>query len=290
MKVKHNEPIAPYTQYRIGGTARDVYFPGTATECADIYARLTAESIPFYTLGGGSNVLVGDGFWDGAVVVLRDLTSVVKEDAVITCGAGVQSSDIATIALEQQKSGLEFLYLLPGSIGGAAAMNARYDNISVSDVLVSLTACHSEHGLRVIPVDTIDFAYKHTGIIGEGWIICEVSLRWEPGDPVAIRQSMDAIETQRNGSQQFAYPSAGCMFKNDHVNNIQVGRLLDSLGMKGMRVGDAEVASFHANFIINRGNASAADVRTLIEQVEQIVRERTGVTLSREVQLVGTFT
>jgi UDP-N-acetylmuramate dehydrogenase len=286
---KNNEPIAPYTYYKIGGVAREVYFPESADDCDGLLRMLAETGTPYYVLGGGSNVLVGDGYWDGAVVMLSAMNWHWPDDVSVTCGAGMASSDIAELALSSGRSGLEFLYLLPGSIGGAVAGNARYDNISASDVLIRLTACHPVQGLRVFQNADVDFAYKKTSLVSEGWIICEVTLGWKAGSAGEIQARMDDIRRKREQSRHFEYPSAGCVFKNDHTRNIQVGRLLDSLGLKGIRVGDAEVADFHANFIVNRGQATARDVMQLIERIEKEVRERKGVELEREIRLVGTF-
>ena len=269
--------------------AREVWFPETAAECAETLASLESAGIPCYILGGGSNVLVGDGYWDGAVVVTSGMKHAVSGEDAITCGAGIESSRIAEIALAAGKTGLEFLYLLPGTIGGAIAGNARYDDINVSDVLISLDACRPDGTIRTFARTDMRFGYKYTRITREGWIILEATLAWRDGDPAVIRARMDDIERKRNGSHHFDYPSAGCMFKNDHARNIQVGRLLDSLGLKGMRIGDAEIAEFHANFIINRGHATAADVLALLELVEARVQDAIGVRLEREVRLEGSF-
>lgn len=281
--------IAPYTSYKIGGVAREVYFPSNGQELHEILKTLTAASTPYYLLGGGSNVLVGDGFWDGAVIITTGMNGYDSRDDRIACGAGLQSSRVAEIALEHAKTGLEFLYLLPGSIGGALAMNARYDMTSISDVLISFIAVHPDKGLKTFGKSEVNFAYKHTGIISEGWFICEVVLAWCDGDPEDIRRRMDAIGKKRATDHHFDYPSSGCIFKNDHKRNIRVGKLLDELGFKGLTIGGAQVAHFHANFIINTGNATARDVLSVIEHIEREVEKRTGIRLEREVRLVGTL-
>ena len=289
MIIRHDIPIAPYTYYRIGGIARDVYFPGTPEELASVLRRLADSGMPYYILGGGTNVLVGDGYWEGAVVITTGLYHGAPEEDTLTCGAGILSSRAAEIALERCRTGLEFLYLLPGTVGGALAGNARYDNISMSDVLVSTLAAHPEHGLRRFAPSDMVTAYKHTSIIAEGWIIAEMSLAWSPGNAVSIRARMEEIKRFRTEHHHFEFPSCGCIFKNDHTRNIRAGRLIDSLGLKGLNEGDARVADFHANFIVNTGHASACDVLALIERVERMVREQSGVELQREVKVVGNF-
>ena len=281
--------IAPYTSYKIGGVAREVYFPTNANELHDVVKTLIGSGTPYFLLGGGSNVLVGDRFWDGAVIITTSMNGNESFDDHIVCGAGLPSSRVAEIALEKVKTGLEFLYLLPGSVGGALAMNARYDMTSISDALISFTAVHPEKGLKEFRKNEVDFAYKHTGIIAEGWYICEVVLAWHDGDPANIRKRMEAIGKKRNDDRHFEFPSSGCIFKNDHKRNIQAGKLLDKLGFKGFTIGGAQVAYFHANFIINTGNATARDVLSVIEHIEREVEKRTGIRLEREVQLVGSF-
>ncbi len=289
IEAEHNVPLAEYTSYKIGGIARDVYFPENADELGDILALLTRNKTPFFMLAGGSNVLIGDGFWDGAVIIMTRMDSQTAAEDHLTAGAGLSSTRAAEIALDHGKSGLEFLYKLPGTIGGALAGNARFADINVSDVLLAVTAVHPEKGIRRIEASELDFAYKKNSLIADGWYICEMELGWQDGDKTAIRARMDETDRFRNERHHFDHPSCGCIFKNDHAKNLQAGRLIDSLGLKGMRIGGAEIANFHANFIVNTDNATAKDVLTLIEKVENIIEEKTGNRLEREVKLFGSF-
>lgn len=289
IRPERDIPIAQYTSYNIGGIAREVYFPADSSEMLDIFESLKKKKTPYYILGGGTNVLVGDGYWDGAVILTTRMNSFETQSDRLNSGAGLFSSQAAEIALDNTKTGLEFLYKLPGTIGGALAGNARFDDKNISDTLISLTAVHPERGIRLFKADEIDFSYKHNRITGEGWYICELSLAWKDGDSISIRQRMDEIERFRKESHHFDFPSSGCIFKNDHEKKIQAGSLLDSLGLKGLTVGGAEIAGFHANFIVNNGSATARDVLKLIEKIESIVLEKTGITLEREVRLFGNF-
>ena len=289
IRPERDIPIAQYTSYNIGGIAREVYFPNDSSEMLYIFESLKKKKTPYYILGGGTNVLVGDGYWDGAVILTTRMNGFEALSDRLNCGAGLFSSQAAEIALNNTKTGLEFLYKLPGTIGGAVAGNARFENINISDTLISLTAVHPDSGIRLFKADEIDFSYKHNQITSEGWYICELSLAWKDGDSISIRQRMDQIEQFRKESRHFDFPSSGCIFKNDHEKNIQAGRLLDSLDLKGLTVGGAEVAGYHANFIINNGSATACDILELIEKIESIVLEKTGITLEREVRLFGNF-
>ena len=289
IRPERNISIAQYTSYNIGGTAREVYFPADSSEMLEVIKTLNMSETPFFLLGGGTNVLVGDGYWDGAVIITTRMNSFEAQSDRLNCGAGLNSSQAAEIALNNTKTGLEFLYKLPGTIGGAVSGNARFNDINISDILISLTAVHPESGLRRFKSDEIDFSYKHNQITSEDWYICELSLAWKDEDSISIRQRMDEIEQFRKESRHFDFPSSGCIFKNDHEKNIQAGRLLDSLGLKGLTVGGAEIAGFHANFIVNNGSATASDVLELIKKIESIVKEKTGITLEREVRLFGNF-
>ena len=284
-----NIPIAYYTYYKIGGPAREIYFPHDAQELLEAFEIINKQNIPWYLLGGGSNVLVGDGFWDGAVIITSEMNGHEIFEDRLTCGAGLESSRVADIAIENAKTGLEFLYQLPGTIGGALAMNARYDMRSLSDAFESLVAVHPTEGMRTFGKNDVEFKYKHNSLISGGWILCEITLMWHDGDSSEIRQHMDAIEEKRATDHHFDSPSCGCIFKNDHERNIQAGKLLDELGFKGFGIGGAQVSEHHANFIINKGNATANDVLSIIEHIERVVKEKKGIELEREVRLIGTF-
>jgi UDP-N-acetylmuramate dehydrogenase len=289
IKSEKNVSIAQYTHYKIGGVAREAYFPKDSVELIELIDCLKSSETPYYILGGGTNVLVGDGYFEGAAILSVRMNNAKPFDDRIECGAGLKSSEAAEIALEHSKTGLEFLYLLPGTVGGALAGNARYDNINISEVLIELTAVHPENGLGTFSASDIEFGYKFNSLSSEGWFFCEASLKWQNGDRESIRHRMDEIDANRSESKHFELPSCGCIFKNDYARNIQVGKLIDSLGLKGLTVGGAQVAPFHANFIVNTGNATANDVIELIEKLERMVFEKTGIKLEREVRLLGTF-
>jgi len=289
--IKHlrNISIAPYTNYKIGGVARETHFPTNASELLETLKTLERSGTPYYLLGGGSNVLVGDRYWDGAVVLTIGMNWYKSLKTRLVCGAGLETSKVAEIALENGKTGLEFLYLLPGTIGGALAMNARYDMKSIADSLIRFTAVHPEKGSKRFKHNDVDFAYKHNSIVREGWTITDLTLSWKSGNFAMIQKRMAAIEKKRADDRHFDFPSCGCIFKNDHEHNIQAGKLLDELGFKGFKAGGAQVSEHHANFIINTGSATAHDVLTIIEHIERTVREKRGIELEREVKLKGKF-
>lgn len=281
--------LAPLTYYKTGGKARDVFFPVNADEMFDVLRQVSDSGKEYFILGGGSNVLIGDGYFDGVVIVTTGINYFSVSDDFITCGAGIESSKVAEIAHERSRTGLEFLYKLPGSIGGAIAGNARFKNINISDILLSLSAVHPKKGIKDFIREDIDFAYKFNSLTHSGWFITEATLKWSNGDRDIIKTEMDEIERFRNISHHFDYPSCGCVFKNDYKHNVQIGKLVESLGLKGYTIGGAKIADFHGNFIINTGNATANDILALIEFVEKTALEKTGLELEREVRILGNF-
>ncbi|MFC1650683.1 UDP-N-acetylmuramate dehydrogenase [Candidatus Latescibacterota bacterium] len=289
VQSQKNVLIAPYTHYKIGGIVREAYFPTDSTELLELFDMFSKSDTDYYILGGGSNVLVGDGYFDGAAILTKNMNKSKHFQEHIECGAGMKSSEISEIALKHSKTGLEFLYLLPGTIGGALAGNARYDNKNISEVLINLVAVHPDNGLKTFNAEDIVFEYKFNSLSNEGWLFCEASLKWEDGNPAAIKKRMRDIDLNRSNSKHFELPSCGCIFKNDYKNNIRAGELIDSLGLKELSIGGAQVAPFHANFIVNTGNATSNDIMKLIEKLETTVLEKTGIKLEREVRILGSF-
>ncbi len=173
--------------------AREGDFPENTSELLDVLQTLVAASTPYYILGGGTNVIVGDGYWDGAVIITTNMSILVVCDNYLTCGTGLPSSRVAEIAFDHSKTGLEFLYLLPGSIGGALSGNARYANKNVSDVFISTLAVHPDKGMKRFRKNEIKFAYKYTNIVEESWIVSELSLAWKDGSTDSIRKKVNPI-------------------------------------------------------------------------------------------------
>jgi UDP-N-acetylmuramate dehydrogenase len=281
------EPMAEHSSFRIGGPA-DLYVrPADADEAAEVLRICAQESVPWFLLGGGTNILVSDSGIRGVVVDLGLLTGIRADGPRVVARGGTPVSDVAGFALARGLSGMEFAHSLPGSVGGAVWMNARCYGAEMSDVLEYVDYLGPDLALRRYTMDKEEWSYKRSPFQDGRHLILEAGLRLVPGAHNEIEALMFSHRTDRERKGHFLHPCAGSIFKNNRAFGAPTGQLIDSLGLKGRRIGGAQVAPFHGNIIINTGEARAADVRALIELVEAEVRARLGFELEREVILVG---
>lgn len=286
-KVVTDEPMKNHTSFKIGGPA-DLYV--TVNEIEQLSAALTlAEEcqIPLFVLGNGSNLLVSDQGIRGAVLRLggRFCDIGYASDETIYCGAGAQLSKLCAFALEHSLTGLEFAWGIPGSVGGAAFMNAGAYGGEMKDVIVSCEHI-DKHGVKgVFSGEELDFAYRHSAYASGDYIITAVNLRLQKGDKAEIKAKMEELMGRRKDKQPLEYPSAGSIFKRPE--GYFAGGLIEQCGLKGAQVGGAQVSPKHAGFIVNVGGASCDDVLTLIADIQKKVKEETGVTLECEVRKTG---
>ncbi|MFN8544759.1 MAG: UDP-N-acetylmuramate dehydrogenase [Candidatus Binatia bacterium] len=288
-RARPDEPLARHTSFRIGGPADVLVTPDTTAELAAIVRLAARHGARLGVLGGGSNVLVGDGGMRGVVVKLgrgfRRLSWVPDADgAMVTAGAAVQLGRLARSAVERGLAGLEFAEGIPGTVGGALFMNAgayggelatvvdRVDGVDVAGEVVSLSRA------------ALAFRYRRTAL-PPGFVVTAVRFRLCRDEPAAVRGRMDAARVRRTASQPQGRPNSGSMFKNPAGDFA--GRLIEAGGLKGVRVGGARISERHANFIVNEGGAHAADVKALMDLAQRVVWERGGVWLEPEVRLVG---
>jgi UDP-N-acetylmuramate dehydrogenase len=283
-----DEPMAAHSSFRIGGPADLYVLPGDAVEAAEILRVCVREGVPVFLLGGGTNILVSDRGIRGAVVDLSRLAGVQVEGSLVTARAGTPVSDVAEEACAHGLSGLEFAYSLPGSVGGAVWMNARCYGGEISDALERVDYLEgSDLAPRRYEKKSADWGYKRSPFQENRKVVLSASFRLHPGEPAEMRQKMRSHREDRERKGHFLHPCAGSIFKNNRAFGAPTGQLVDSLGLKGTRIGDAQIAPYHGNIFINNGGASATDMRALIEKVEQEVRARLGFELQREVILVG---
>jgi UDP-N-acetylmuramate dehydrogenase len=288
-EVRTDVPLAPLTTYRLGGPAALALTPLDVEDLARAVALLVEHEVPWEVLGGGSNVLVADRGFRGAVVLTSALDRLeLGPGETLIAGAGVDSHQVALAALDAGLSGVEFLAWLPGSIGGACLMNARAYGGEISGVMRAARCVRrGDGGLEELALAPEHFSYKRSHFGERGLIVAEATFALTPGDVTASKEQIDFIEAARRKNHEMDHPSCGCVFKNDYSVGISSGKLIDACGLKGLRVGQAQVSAHHANFVVNLGDASAADVRAVIERVHEAVREETGHDLEREVQLLG---
>jgi UDP-N-acetylmuramate dehydrogenase len=292
--IRRKEPLSRHTTFRIGGPADLFLQPADPGELPALFALLRGEGVPVFPLGGGANILVSDRGIRGAVLDLSELRGGRRADGPegeprLEFLAGTPVSAACEQACRLGLSGLEFLYAMPGSVGGAVWMNARCYSRSISDVLAEVQVAEPGGDLRMHLPDPEQFDYKLSPYQGMDALILRACFRLQEGDPRAIQAAMQANRADREAKGHFLWPCAGSVWKNNRSFGEPTGRILDSLGCKGLRVGDAAVSDQHANIIVNLGQATAAQVLELMRLVEARVLEARGYRLEREVLPVGDF-
>jgi UDP-N-acetylmuramate dehydrogenase len=289
--VSFDEPMSLHTSFRIGGPADLFVTPLSAEQAARVYSDLCKQDIPTCILGAGANILVSDLGIRGAVI---DMSAVrgcsVKSSeggAVLEALAGTPMSDVSVLALERGVSGLEFIYAMPGSVGGSVWMNARCYGRSISEALLSVQVAERSGRIATMQAEPEQFGYKRSPFQALPCLILGAAFALEAGDRQSMRGKMDSIEEDRKRKGHFIYPCAGSVFKNDRTFGNPTGKLIDSLGLKGRCIGGACVTELHGNIIANTGGASASEVLQLIRLLESEVRRAYGFQLEREILLVG---
>lgn len=283
-RLTENAPLANITWFRVGGPAEVMFRPADAADLAEFLARKPAD-VPVTVIGVGSNLLVRDGGVPGVVIRLgRNFAEIETQATTVTAGAGALDLNVARAACEAGIAGLEFLAGIPGTIGGALRMNAGAYESEMKNVLAAAEAL-DERGQthRLAPAD-LGFAYRSTSI-AEQWIFVRATLAGKAGEREAIARGMREIAGAREESQPIRTRTGGSTFKNPPGKSAW--RLIDEAGCRGLRVGGALVSEMHCNFLINAGDASAADLENLGEEVRRRVREATGVTLDWEIKRIG---
>ncbi len=285
--VRYNEPMSRHTTFQVGGPA-DVYLrPADVPDLIDAYRFIRSRSLPSFVIGGGANIVVADAGIRAVVIDMSDINHAVFNDNHVVLGAGLPISDAAALAAEQGLGGLDFLYSMPGSTGGAVWMNARCYGSSLSDVLLRVDYLDEKLSRETLDPQDHVFEYKNTPFQHNNWLIVECELVLQPEDRDAIKERMRQYRADRESKGHFRWPCAGSLFKNNRDFGAPTGQLLDSLGMRNTRVGGACISPLHANIIINDRDASASDIHELACLMERRAREDLGYDLEREVLFVG---
>jgi UDP-N-acetylmuramate dehydrogenase len=284
-ELKRNEPLARHTTWRVGGPAARLYRPADAEDLALFLRSLDAHE-PLLWIGLGSNLLVADEGFAGTVIQTQGcLTGMMQMGPDrLRAEAGVASAKAARFAVRQGLSGIEFLAGIPGTIGGALAMNAGAWGAEIWDFVHRVRTIDRFGRLREYDPDAFDVGYRSVVGPAQEWFL-GVELQLVPGDPEAGADWIKELLAQRAATQPTGTANCGSVFCNPPGD--RAARLIDSAGLKGLRVGGAMVSEKHANFIINRGNATAADISALIERVRDEVERRHGIHLTTEVHRVG---
>ena len=287
-RVFTGEAMSRHTTFKIGGPADYFLMPDKGTDVGRIVKICKESAIPYFILGNGSNLLVGDGGYRGAVIqIYKNMSAVTVEGTEITVQAGALLSSVTAAAKNAALTGFEFAGGIPGTMGGAVVMNAGAYGGEMKDVLTEVTVMDEEGEIITLPADKLELGYRTSIIKTAGYIVLEAKLQLKKGNPEVIRETMKDLTIRRTTKQPLEYPSAGSTFKRPE--GYFAGKLIMDSGLAGYQVGGAQVSEKHCGFVINAGGATARDVRTLMDNVRDIVYKKYGVALEPEVKFLGDF-
>jgi UDP-N-acetylmuramate dehydrogenase len=280
-----NQPLAEFTWFRVGGPAQALFMPEDEDDLAYLLANLPRD-IPVTVIGLGSNLIVRDGGVAGVVIRLGRGFNRIKVEAGQRVRAGTAAPDqqVAKATLEAGIAGLAFLRGIPGAIGGALRMNGGAYGRETKDILIAARGIDRAGNVRVYTNAEMGFSYRHCDV-PDDVVFTEALLQGDPGDPALIAAEMDKITQAREATQPVKSRTGGSTFKNP--DGHKAWQLIDAAGCRGLAVGGAEVSGLHCNFLINLGNAAAADIEALGEEVRRRVQEHSGVTLEWEIKRIG---
>ena len=293
-RLKVDEPMSRHTSFRIGGPACALLVVTTTDELCQAIRWARHKQVAYYVIGHGSNILVADAGLDGLVIVNRCETcglTRTADTAIVSAESGISLHKLVRWVAEQGWSGLEWASGIPGSLGGAIVGNAGAYGNDISQSLVQVEVLDGVGQQRTLTNDELDFGYRASRFKQEGsttnrkLVILNAELALHEGDPRAIRDRVRQEAESRSQRQPLGKPSAGSIFKNPHQD--YAGRLIETAGLKGIRIGDAQVSMQHANFIINLGNATAHDVMALIELIREKVWQQFSQELDLEIEYIG---
>ena len=287
LQVLKDEPMSRHTTFRIGGPA-DYFVCPDREQIAEVLAVAKNCGMAITVIGNGSNLLVGDKGIRGLVVEIGSaMNQIMVDKNHITAGAGALLSQVAAKAAAAELGGMEFAAGIPGSVGGAVTMNAGAYGGEMKDILRTVTVLTPEGELKTLDVSEMDLSYRHSCVPEQQYIVleAEIELGYKPEEE--IRAQMEELRNKRIEKQPLGYPSAGSTFKRPE--GYFAGKLIMDAGLRGYRVGDAQVSEKHCGFVINRKNASAQEVRQLMQDVQDKVKAQFGVMLEPEVKMLGEF-
>lgn len=285
-RVSTKEPMSLHTTFKTGGAVDVFAEPSSVEELKRALELLKGER--FYLIGNGSNLLVSDkGLRGVAVHLAKGFGDIRVEGTTLICGAAATLSQIARAALDHSLTGFEFAAGIPGSLGGAIVMNAGAYDGEMRQVVKSVTLIDYQGGIVQKGVEEMRFGYRHSLLKEADWIVLEAKLVLQKGDASRIREKMDDLAARRRAKQPLEYPSAGSTFKRPE--GYFAAKLIQDAGLRGFCVGGAQVSDKHCGFVINRENATSADIYALIREVQRKVKECSGVTLETEVICLGEF-
>lgn len=284
-RVRLAEPLARHTTWKIGGPAELFFQPRDSRECVTALNLARQYGIPVNFLGGGSNVLAADQGVRGLVIQTRALREIRWQETRVRAGAGTSLPKLAREAGSRALSGLEFALGIPGTLGGAVRMNAGAHGSQIAELIESVQVVTPQGEVLDLLRERLEFGYRSSSLMDSGNLIIEASLVLPPGNREEIARKAETVLEFRKARQPNEYPNGGSVFKNPPGDSA--GRLIEAVGAKGLRAGGAQISEKHANFIVNLGGATAADVLFLIKEVRELVFNKFGYILETEVVMMG---
>lgn len=287
MEVRIKEPMKRHTSFRAGGPADWFAIPETGDELKAVIRACKKAGADWFVVGNGSNLLVSDEGFRGVIISTERFDRLEVSGNVLTAGAGILLSKAANMALKAGLSGMEFAAGIPGSVGGAVFMNAGAYGSEIKNILKQVTVLDENGDVRTLAAEELELGYRTSNIQKNKYLVLEAEFLLEEGNVLEIKGRMEELAAKRKEKQPLEYPSAGSTFKRPE--GYFAGKLIEDAGLKGFSLGGAAVSEKHAGFVINKGDALAADIYRLCMEVRRTVAERFGVTLELEVRLLGQF-
>ncbi|MBE5934982.1 MAG: UDP-N-acetylmuramate dehydrogenase [Lachnospiraceae bacterium] len=287
-----NEAMSKHTTFKVGGPADIFVVPQDIEQVRQVVELCKSSKENYYIIGKGSNLLVGDKGFRGIIVCMYNTLDKVEviqdnEEYMVVAGAGVMLSKLANVILENSLTGFEFASGIPGTLGGAVAMNAGAYGGEIKDCIVEVTVLDDEGNIRTLGVSELDLSYRNSIILKKGYVVLEAKFRFEKGNYEDIKGKMLELNMKRKEKQPLEYPSAGSTFKRPE--GYFAGKLIMDSGLAGFSIGGAQVSEKHCGFVINKDSATAADIIELMKQVDEIVYKNYNVHLEPEVRIIGEF-
>jgi UDP-N-acetylmuramate dehydrogenase len=285
-EVRFDEPMAPYTSLKIGGVASAMIFPESPEAVSDWVKKMREAEVPYFVLGAGSNLLISEHGIAGVVIQLSHMNQgVLTGWETFYAEAGLSYPRLSTYAEKQGLSGLEFASGIPGTVGGAVAMNAGILGEETASVLKEITMVTAVGEIVTLPREAIGFSYRSAGL-PDGAVIVSAEFRLQKADVREIEKKRISLLKKRRETQPLSYPNAGSIFKNPRLGG-SAGSLIEAVGLKGHQIGGAQISERHGNFIINLGGATALDVSALIQFAKEKVFAEKGILLETEIKMIG---
>ncbi|RPH88394.1 MAG: UDP-N-acetylmuramate dehydrogenase [Deltaproteobacteria bacterium] len=288
-KIWYEEPISRHASLKLGGQVDALVMTENEDQLREVMCRLTEKNIPFLPVGNLTNILVCDGGYRGVMLWMRGLDQAIcasREDGgyFIDAQAGATLAKVVSLAAAEELTGLEFCTGIPGSVGGAVRMNAGAYGTEIKDVVSTVSVIEGRGNKKVLQRDEIVFTYRQSNLPADV-IICEARFNLQKGNGAQIKERMAEIMKWRQEKHPLQYPNAGSVFKN--LPGMPAGKLIEELGLKGVRRGDVQVSKMHANFIVNKGQGTASDMITLITFIQEKVKKEKNVQLETEIVIIG---